>query len=132
MAPIWIGVGCQRGCPRSLIEQAIAQVCQTHRIPASAIAGIATIDRKAEELEDYCRDRHLLLRTFTADQLSQISTPGASPRTQALVGSPSVAEAAALLAAAPDAELWVTKQVFRNSLGGVTVAISSSCPQGGA
>jgi cobalt-precorrin 5A hydrolase / precorrin-3B C17-methyltransferase len=123
---LWVGIGCQRHSPRSLIVQAIAQVCEAHHIPERAIAGIATLDRKADELTDYCRDRHLLLRTFTADQLSQVSTPGASARIQALVGSPSVAEAAALLAAAPNGELWVTKQVFRDPLGGVTVAIARS------
>jgi cobalamin biosynthesis protein CbiG len=123
----WIGIGCQRHSSKSLIERAIAQVCQTHNIPENAIAGIATLDRKAHEpgLVDYCRDRQLLLQSFSADQLSQISVPSASSRIQALVGSPSVAEAAALLAAAPEAKLWVTKQVFRDSSGGVTVAIAS-------
>jgi cobalt-precorrin 5A hydrolase / precorrin-3B C17-methyltransferase len=123
----WIGIGCQRHSSKSLIERAIAQVCQAHDISESAIAGIATLDRKAHEpgLLDYCRDRQLPLQSFSVDQLNQISPPSASRRIHALVGSPSVAEAAALLAAAPEAELWVAKQVFRDPLGGVTVAIAS-------
>jgi cobalt-precorrin 5A hydrolase/precorrin-3B C17-methyltransferase len=125
-AEFWIGIGCQRHTPSSTIARAIAQVCQAHDIPEAAIAGIATLDRKAHEpgLVDYCRDRQLPLRGFSADQLSQVSTPSAADRVKDLVGSPSVAEAAALLAAAIGAKLWVAKQVVRDAGGGVTVAIA--------
>jgi cobalt-precorrin 5A hydrolase / precorrin-3B C17-methyltransferase len=131
----WVGIGCQRHSSRSLIELAIAEVCQAHHISTAAIAGIATLDRKADEagLVEYCRDRRLPLHSFTADQLSQIPTASPSSRTQALVGCASVAEAAALLAASPGAKLWVTKQVFccedyldRDYSGRVTVAIAQS------
>ncbi|MBW4516213.1 MAG: cobalamin biosynthesis protein [Timaviella obliquedivisa GSE-PSE-MK23-08B] len=127
---LWVGIGCQRHSSRLLIELAIAQVCQSHHLLETAIAAIATLDRKADEagLVEYCRDRHLSLLSFTAAELSQIPTTCSSPRTQALVGCPSVAEAAALLAAPLGANLCVTKQTFRHEdyLGGVTVAIAQS------
>lgn len=127
---LWVGIGYQRHASCSLIELAIAQVCQSHHLSETAIAGIATLDRKAQEpgLIEYCRDRHLSLHGFTSSQLSQISTASPSPRTQTLVGCPSVAEAAALLLAPPGAKLCVHKQIFRhqNYLGGVTVAIAQS------
>ena len=127
---LWVGIGCQRHSSRLLIEMAIAQVCQSHHLLETAIAGIATLDRKAHEagLVEYCRDRHLPLHSFTADQLSQIPTANSSSRTQALVGCPSVAEAAAILAASPGAKLCVTKQIFHHKdyLGRVTVAIAQS------
>ncbi len=127
---LWVGIGCQRHSSRSLIELAIAQVCQSHHLLETAIAGIATLDRKADEagLLEYCRDRHLPLHSFTADQLNQITTANSSSVTQALVGCPSVAEAAAILAASPGAKLCVTKQIFHHEdyLGGVTVAIAQS------
>jgi cobalamin biosynthesis protein CbiG len=121
----WVGIGCQRGISSGAIARAIAQVCQAHDIPEQAIAGIATLDRKASEpgLVAYCRDRQLPLHGFSADQLSQMVTPNASARTEALVGSPSVAEAAALRAAI-GAKLWVEKQVVRDKAGGMTVAIA--------
>ena len=126
----WVGIGCQRHSSRLLIELAIAQVCQAHHLCETAIAGIATLDRKVQEpgLIEYCRDRYLPLHGFTADQLSQISIATSSARTQVLVGCPSVAEAAALLAASPDAKLCVSKQIFRHQdyVGGVTVAIAHS------
>jgi cobalamin biosynthesis protein CbiG len=134
----WVGVGCQRHTSRRMIEQAIAQVCQVHGIPEAAIAGVATIDRKANEagLVEYCGDRQMPLRCFTAAQLSQVPV-AASAHIQLLIGSPSVSEAAALLAAAPAAKLCVPKQIVRFvddaadvTVGvtvGVTVAISSRC-----
>jgi cobalamin biosynthesis protein CbiG len=131
----WIGIGCQRHTSSSAIARAITQVCQAHDIPEATIAGIATIDRKANEsgLVDYCRDRQLPLCGFSADQLSRVSTPSPSDRVKDLVGSPSVAEAAAILAAAIGAKLWVPKQVVRDADGGtgggVTVAIASRFPE---
>lgn len=127
---LWVGIGCQRHSSRPLIELAIAQVCQSHHLLETAIAGIATLDRKADEsgLVDYCCDRHFPLHSFTADQLSQILTPSSSARTQALVGCSSVAEAAAILAASPGAKLCVPKQIFHHEdyFGRVTVAIAQS------
>ncbi len=127
---LWVGIGCQRHSSRLLIELAIAQVCQSHHLLETAIAGIATLDRKAEEagLVEYCRDRQIPLYSFTTDQLSQIPTASSSTRTQALVGCPSVAEAAAILAASPGAKLCVTKQIFHHQdyLGRATVAIAQS------
>lgn len=125
---LWVGIGCQRHSSRLLIELAIAQVCRNHDLPETAIAGIATLNRKVHEpgLVEYCRDRHLSLHGFTVAELSQISTVSSSLRTQSLVGCPSVAEAAALLVAPLGAKLCVPKQIFRHAdyLGCVTVAIA--------
>jgi cobalt-precorrin 5A hydrolase / precorrin-3B C17-methyltransferase len=134
----WVGVGCQRQTPTDRIAQAIAQVCQTHNIAATAILGIATLDRKAQEpgLLDYCRDRQLPLYSFTAAELSAIEVPHPGDRVATATGTASVAEAAALLAAelaaelaavqlaAAPAQLWVPKQIFRYPEGCVTIAVA--------
>lgn len=96
---LWVGIGCERGTSRQLIEVAIAQVCQHYHLATEAIAGIATIDLKADEpgILEYCRDRNLPLKTFPADSLRQVSTPNPSSIVEREVGTPSVAEAAAIL-----------------------------------
>jgi cobalt-precorrin 5A hydrolase / precorrin-3B C17-methyltransferase len=138
---IWIGIGCQKDTPRELIEMAIAHLSQTHNIPKESIAGIATLDRKAQEtgILEFCRDsttehRHLPLRTFTAAQLAAIPTEQPCGIAQATVGTPSVAEAAAILAAAPNAQLLVAKQIFRHAdyRGSVTMAVVGSAVLGSA
>jgi cobalt-precorrin 5A hydrolase/precorrin-3B C17-methyltransferase len=95
-----VGIGCKRGTSKRLIEQAVRDVFQRHNLSEDAIAGIATINTKADEagLIEFCRDRHLPLHCFAADQLRSVVVPNPSGTTIATVGTPSVAEAAALLA----------------------------------
>lgn len=57
---------------------------------------------------------------FAAHDLERVPVPNPSLRAASSVGTPSVAEAAALLAAA-GTELLVSKQV----IGGVTVAVAA-------
>ncbi|PIG94240.1 precorrin-3B C(17)-methyltransferase [Gloeocapsopsis sp. IPPAS B-1203] len=126
---LWLGIGCERGTSRELIESAITQVCQEHQLAEQAIAGIATIDIKADEvgLIELCRDRNLPLRTFSADILRSVTVPNPSKIVNAEVGTPSVAEAAALFAANAQ-NLLVAKQIFRAAefKGAVTVAIAQA------
>lgn len=112
---LWVGIGCERGTSRQLIETAIEQVCKDHQLAENAIAGIATIDLKADEvgLVELCRERNLPLLTFPGDILRSIAVPNPSVVVEAEVGTPSVAEAAALCAAKCKS-LLVPKQIFKS------------------
>jgi len=133
---LWVGIGCERGTSRQLIETAIGQVCLNQHLAEGAIAGIATIDLKADEvgLVELCRDRNWPLRTFASDVLRSVCVPNPSDLVNAEVGTPSVAEAAALCAARESAidqlpkTLLVAKQIFRleGQPGAVTVAIAQA------
>jgi cobalt-precorrin 5A hydrolase/precorrin-3B C17-methyltransferase len=143
---LWVGIGCERGTSRELIEAAIEQVCRQNHLAEGAIAGIATIDIKADEvgLVELCREgfanakgeRNWPLRTFPAEVLRSVNVPNPSEVVAAEVGTPSVAEAAALLGA-QSPTLLVPKQIVRspiqnpkskiqNPKGAVTVAIAQS------
>jgi cobalt-precorrin 5A hydrolase/precorrin-3B C17-methyltransferase len=126
---LWVGIGCERGTSRQLIETAMQQVCREHQLAEGAIAGIATIDLKADEvgLVELCRERNLPLRTFPADLLRSIAVPTPSAVVEAEVGTPSVAEAAALCAAECQTPL-ITKQIFKSEgqAGAVTIAIAQA------
>jgi cobalt-precorrin 5A hydrolase len=97
---LWIGIGCQRGTLRESIETAIQQVCHTYDLAESAIAGIATIDTKANETEiiELCQHRNWALKTFPANTLNSVEVPNPSNIVGQKVGTYSVAEAAALCA----------------------------------
>jgi cobalt-precorrin 5A hydrolase/precorrin-3B C17-methyltransferase len=144
---LWVGIGCERGTSRELIETAIEQVCQQHHLAESAIAGIATIDIKADEvgLIKLCRDRNWPLCIFPADILRGVNVPNPSAVVDKEVGTPSVAEAAAIVGAGfmpalsdgvghPQGghplrvPLRVAKQIFKleGQPGAVTVAIAQS------
>jgi len=138
---LWIGIGCERGTSRQLIESGIRQVCQTHQLAWDAIAGIATIDLKADELGlvELCQAYEWPLRCFSASLLQSIAVPHPSPVVAAEVGTPSVAEAAALQAisafqaSSVDCQglhnsLLVSKQIFRaaEQPGAVTIAVAQA------
>lgn len=136
---LWVGIGCERGTAPAVIATAVTQALQSQDLAAGAIAGVATIDLKADEagLLAFCRDRDLPLRCFTAEQLQSVSVPTPSATVAAAVGTPSVAEAAALLAAdqagcvlgaGPAPCLLVPKQIVRqpDQPGAVTVAIAQA------
>lgn len=133
---LWIGIGCERGTSRQLIETAIQQVCRNNHLAEAAIAGVATLDLKADEsgLVELCRDRHWPLHCFSAEALRPIAVLNPSAVVEAEVGTPSVAEAAAILATGSAVTpLRVFKQIFRQPQkpgamtgGAVTVAIAQA------
>ncbi|NER28252.1 MAG: precorrin-3B C(17)-methyltransferase [Symploca sp. SIO1C4] len=142
---LWVGIGCERGTSKELLVTAIEQTCQRYQLATAAIAAIATIDLKADEvgLVELCAEHNWPLRTFPAEVLGGVSVPNPSRIVKKEVGTPSVAEAAALLAASSQT-LLVSKQIFRsqslnldiaklegdnnihNYQGAVTVAIAQS------
>ncbi len=125
---LWLGIGCERGTCQTLIETAIDKTCQKYHLAPDAIAGIASIDLKADEggILALCRARNYPFKTFSAQQLQAVSVPTPSDVVQQEVGTASVAEAAAILAA--DNKLLVTKQIFKSETepGAVTIAIAQS------
>ncbi|MEH2075711.1 MAG: cobalamin biosynthesis protein [Nostoc sp.] len=135
---LWVGVGCKRGTSWQLIDWAIEQVFRENQLCQSAIAGIATIDTKASEvgLVELCQLRNLPLKTFSAESLCSVFVPNPATITDHKVGTPSVAEAAAILAANPTASPFtstealgvrflVPKQIFqlKGQPGAVTLAV---------
>ncbi|WP_181357335.1 cobalamin biosynthesis protein [Stenomitos frigidus] len=129
---LWVGIGCKRGTPKVVIEQAVRTVFQTYALSEDSIAGIATLDTKADEegLITFCRDRQLPLRYFSADVLRSVAIPSPSSAIEASVSTPSVAEAAALLACVPHStsQLCIPKQIVREmeQPGLVTIAVARS------
>jgi len=125
---LWVGVGCERGTTRRVIEAGIEQVCGAQGLAPGAIAGVASLDLKADEsgLVELCRDRGWPLRCFTAEELSAVPVPNPSSLVERVVQTPSVAEAAAMLAAA--GPLRVNKQVVRlaGEAGAATLALAQA------
>jgi cobalt-precorrin 5A hydrolase len=126
---LWIGIGCQRGVSKLAIQSAIESVFTAYNLDLATVAGLATLDRKANEpgLVEYCRESGWLLKIYSPEQLSSIAVTNPSQLVSSLVGTVSVAEAAALCAAQTDI-LLVSKQIFKNDPehGFVTLAIAQS------
>jgi cobalt-precorrin 5A hydrolase/precorrin-3B C17-methyltransferase len=116
-----VGIGCERGTPVAELQQLLEQTLAEHRLASSAIACFATIDLKEDEAAIIALGE---VRYFTTKELNAQSARIAKPSevVRAEVGTPSVAEAAALAAAGPDARLLVTKQKSKRS----TIAIAQA------
>jgi cobalamin biosynthesis protein CbiG len=131
---LWVGLGCRRGVPMFLLEQALRTVCQRHSIDWGTIAGLATVDLKQAEpgLLAFSLAQNWPLLFFSTAELNGYGVPHPSPAVHAAIGASSVCEASALKAAEQvssktgSSVLLVPKQIFcaPTALGSVTVAIA--------
>lgn len=123
---LWIGVGCERHTSAQVMEDAIRAALTSQQLAWEAIAGLASIDLKRDEvgLLELAARYDWPVQWFTAEELAQQTVPHPSDVVAAAVGTPSVAEAAAIAAA--QAPLVVEKTVVRDSSGACTVAIAAS------
>ena len=126
---LWVGIGCQRGISKLAIEHAIEWIFAQYDLDLATIKGIATLDRKSDELGlvDYCRESGLFLKTYSPERLNSVDVVRSSKLVTALVGALSVAEASALSAAQVD-RLLVPKQKFQyaDRSKWVTIAVARS------
>ena len=129
---LWVGIGCQKGISQQLINLVIKKVFQENQLIYHEIAGIATIDKKASEigLLEFCNLEKLPLKTFSAELLNNVLVPNPNNTITKLVGTSSVAEASAILAASEitsaEITLLVPKQIFRfqDKGGSLTLAVA--------
>ncbi len=138
---LWVGIGCKLGSSAELLAWAVVQVLASYGLEKAAIAGFATIDRKAKEpgLISLTANWNLPLITIPAEILAQIPISDPSETVAKIVGTPSVAEAGAIAAAIISQGYCPTsftgtlpklfpKQIYQlpNQPGMVTVAIAQA------
>ena len=131
---VWLGMGCERNTSLSLLERCCDQLIAQHQIAPEAIAGLASADRKADEpaLLALANQRGWPLRCFSAERLAPVEVPNPSAVVAAELGTASVAEASALLAAGPEATLLAEKQISRaeaGEQGAATAALALAASQ---
>lgn len=97
-----LGMGCDRNTSQQTLEIAIDQALTLINGRRDAISAVATIDKKNDEsgLLNLVKQHGWPIHFFTAQQLAQIEVPNPSEVVRKYMGTPAVAEAAALLAAA--------------------------------
>ncbi|MFZ0409862.1 MAG: precorrin-3B C(17)-methyltransferase, partial [Cyanobium sp.] len=98
---LWLGIGCERNTSLAVLERLLQKVLSQSGLAVAAVAGLASIDRKGDEpaLLALAAARDWPLKLFGADQLAPITVPNPSVAVAREMGTASVAEAAAWLAA---------------------------------
>ncbi len=116
---LWLGMGCERGTSLSLLERLVDGRLGATGLAAEAVAGLASVDRKGDEpaLLELAKRRQWPLRLFGAEALAAVPVPNPSAAVAAEMGTASVAEAAALLAAGSGGQLLDPKQVAHRDSG---------------
>jgi cobalamin biosynthesis protein CbiG len=107
-----VGVGASRGCPERELEDLVAAALAEAGLAHDDVALLASADVKAAEpaLLALARARRWPLRFYSVARLARVPVPTPSAVVASHVGTPSVAEASALLAAGDGAELLVDKR----------------------
>ncbi|MER6528109.1 precorrin-3B C(17)-methyltransferase [Streptomyces sp. NPDC001508] len=94
-----VGVGASRGAPAEEVLELIADALRNAGLSAASVAELATVDAKSAEPGIVAAAARLgvPLETCSAEELAGVDVPNPSAAPLAAVGTPSVAEAAALL-----------------------------------
>ena len=112
------GVGCSSDATAEASGSWLGSVLSEAGLDRASVAMVATIDRRADH--PALRGLGLPVQSYGAAELAAVAVPHPSPVVAGAVGTPSVAEAAALLAGGDGSRLVVTKRVS----GNVTVAVA--------
>ena len=121
-ASLFVGVGCNRNTPASEMRDLMSRVLDEHGLAVASVAGLASIDLKADEegLLELGKSLARPLLFFSRDQLATVlNVPSPSTMVEKHVGVKSVCEAAAILASG-NGQLIAPKQTTPN----VTIAIA--------
>jgi cobalt-precorrin 5A hydrolase len=125
---IALGLGCDRDTPAATIAQAIGEALAAANATPADVASVASIDLKADEvgLKEVAAQRGWTLHFYPAAALAAVDVPNPSETVRRFTGTPSVSEAAALLAAGADQNyLIIEKHKLRGPDGrNATVSIA--------
>ena len=126
-----IGLGCDRGTPLATVQQCLQQALALiggALADVADVAVLASIEAKADEAAflQLAAQHGWPLQWYSAAQLAAVPVPNPSATVQRYMGTPSVSEAAALLAAQADLHaLVVEKHKLRGPDGkNATVSIA--------
>lgn len=122
-----LGIGCDRGTPLQTLEEAMDSALASINLGRNNVLQLATIDKKNDEqaILQLAQEQKWALSFYTAEQLSKVDVPSPSAVVLKYMGTPSVSEAAAILAAETTMEnLLVEKFKLRGKDGkNATVSI---------
>ena len=125
---IALGLGCDRNTPLATVKAAIDQALALCQASLDDVNAVASIDLKADEpaLLQLAAEQGWNIHFYSAQELAQVDVPNPSETVRKHTGTPSVSEAAALLAAGADiTNLIVEKHRYRGPDGrNATVSIA--------
>ncbi|MET7571596.1 precorrin-3B C(17)-methyltransferase [Streptomyces sp. NPDC005492] len=116
-----VGVGASKGAPVDEVLGLIESAVRDAGLSLASVAELATVDAKSDEpgIVEAARRLGVPLLTYSAEELAAVEVPNPSEAPLAAVGTPSVAEAAALVRGG---ELLVPKRKSERADGQAAMA----------
>lgn len=126
MSRVIVGLGCDRGAAVATVREAVDRALALAGLEPTAVAAIATIEQKRDEgaILALAAERGWALHFFSAEALAGVAVPSPSETVRRYMGTPSVAEAAALLAASAGAEALVLEKHKHRGADGKHATVS--------
>ena len=123
---ITLGLGCDRGTPAGTIAQCITEALAKAGATLADVCAVASIDLKADEigLAEVARANGWVIRFYPAAELATVEVPNPSETVRRYTGTPSVSEAAALLAAGADQTHLIVEKHKRRGPDGRNATVS--------
>ncbi len=111
-ASLVVGAGSSSDAKEADLVEHVASVLAGEGLSVASVGAVATVKRRGTHpaLVGLAGRLGVPLVAFSPKELASVAVPNPSPEVEAAVGTPSVAEAAALLAAGPGATLVVAKR----------------------
>ena len=123
-----VGIGCDRGTPLETLQQALSEALALAGATLVDVAAAASIDLKRDEpgIRALAQIHRWNVIFYPAAELAAVPVPHPSETVRRHTGTPSVAEAAALLSAGADmTHLIVEKHKLRGADGrNATISIA--------
>ena len=132
VGPIALGIGCDRGTPASTLVWAVVEALAACQASLGDVVAVASIDLKADEpgLQALARWQGWTIRFYPAVELAAVPVPRPSATVLKYTGTPSVSEAAALLAAGTEmSQLLLEKHKYRGLDGRHATVSIARIPQ---
>jgi len=119
-----VGVGASKGASTEGLCDAVHQALSSAGLDVSAVAAVATLDAKAAEpaIVELAERLGVGIVSLGASLLCSVEVPNPSEIVREAVGTPSVAEAAAVVAAGPGSRLVSTKTISATRDSTVAIA----------
>lgn len=131
-----VGIGLSSAATADELANLVAEALAAAGVAPRHVALLATLDTKVAAVEELRPDPAWPVLGFRSDTLAEVEVPSPAAGVAAHVGTPSVAEAAALLGAAhladhpaehpaaPPARLLCTKRTSPHATAAVAVAVA--------
>ena len=123
---IALGLGCDRGTPLSTLRTTLDEALAACQAQLADVRAVASIDLKADEdgLLAAARQFGWTIHFYTASELAGVDVPNPSETVRRHTGTPSVSEAAALLAGAVEKSQLIIEKHKRRGPDGRNATVS--------